>query len=110
MKKSELKKIIKEEIARVLQEKKREGIQTGIAANDLVGIGVPTNIAPKVIQVINKLRNPKGVIGDVPLSNEDNKALARVFITMLASEDVSKLNSLLNKIKATKTITTDVAG
>ena len=125
MKKSGLKKIIKEEIVKVLQEeianilqekivkilqeKKREGIQTSIAANDLVGIGVPNNIAPKIIQVINKLRNPKGVIGDVPLSNDDNKALAKAFIVMLASEDASKLNSLLGKIKATKTITTDVA-
>jgi hypothetical protein len=106
----EIAKVLQEKIVKILQEKKREGLQTGIAANDLVGVGVPTNIAPKVIQVINKLRNPKGIIGDVPLSNEDNKALARVLVTMLASEDISKLNNLLNKIKATKTITTDVAG
>ena len=107
MKKSELRNIIKEEVQKILQEKTKEKLQISLAANDFMSIGVPSNVASKVVNSINKLRNPQGIIDDVPLGNDDNKVLARAFIEMLASEDVNKLNAFMNKIKAAKTITID---
>jgi len=110
MKKSQIIKLIKEEVTNILQEKTKEKLQISLSAKDFTDIGVPSNVAPKVVQVINKLRNPQGTIGDVPLSNEDNKALAKAFIEMISSEDINKLNALVNKIKAAKTVTIDTAG
>ena len=110
MKKSQLIEIIKEEITKALQEKTKEKLQISLSAKDFTDIGVPSNVAPKVIQAINKLRNPQGIIDDVSLGNDDNKALAKAFIEMIASEDINKLNAFMNKIKAAKTITIDTAG
>jgi hypothetical protein len=110
MKKSQLIEIIKEEITKVLQEKTKEKLQISISPKDLVDIGTPANVAPKVVQAINKLRNPQGTIDDVPLGNEENKALARAFIEMIASEEANKLNAFMNKIKSAKTVTIDTAG
>ena len=110
MKKSQIIKLIKEEVTNILQEKTKEKLQISLSAKDFTDIGTPVNVAPKVVQVINKLRNPQGTIGDVPLGNEDNKALARAFIEMIASEEVNKLNAFTNKIKAAKTVTIDTAG
>jgi hypothetical protein len=110
MKKSQLIKIIKEEVTKALQEKTKEKLQISLSAKDFMDIGVPSNIAPKVLNTINKLRNPQGVIDDVSLSNDDNKALARAFIEMIASEDINKLNAFMSKIKAAKTVTIDTAG
>jgi hypothetical protein len=107
MKKSQLVEIIKEEVTKILQEKTQEKLQISLSAKDFMDIGVPANTAPKVLQAINKLRNPQGIIDDVPLGNDDNKALAKAFIEMISSEDINKLNALMNKIKAAKTTTVD---
>ena len=110
MKKSQLIEIIREEITKVLQEKQKQKLQISISPKDLVDIGTPTNVAPKVVQAINKLRNPQGTIDDVSLGNDDNKALAKAFIEMIASENINKLNAFTNKIKAAKTVTIDTTG
>ena len=108
MKKSQLIKIIREEITKVLQEKTQEKLQISITPKDLTDIGVPNNVAPKSVQAINKLRNPKGTIEDQPLGRKDYEALGKVFVVMLATDQNNELSSFLNKIKAAKTTTTDV--
>jgi len=111
MKKSQLIKIIKEEVTKALQEKTTQSIDNlSVQDKDFVNIGVPNNLAPKVIQAFNKFRKPKGTISDVPLSNEDNKALASVVKALLTTDDATKLNAILNKFKAAKTNTKDIPG
>ena len=108
MKKSQLIEIIKEEVAKMLQEAEKDKLQVSITAPDLVKLGVPANIANDASQAINKLRNPKGTIEDQPLGRKDYEALGKVFVAMLATDQNNELSSFLNKIKAAKTTTIDV--
>jgi hypothetical protein len=110
MKKSQLIEIIKEEVTKILQEKEKDKLQIGISSQDLIKLGIPTNVAPKAMNAINKLRNPKGQIEDQPLGKDDYEALGKVFIEMLATDQNNELNAFLNKIKAAKTTTTDISG
>jgi hypothetical protein len=109
MKKSQLIKLIKEEVTKMLQEAERDKLQISITAPDLVKLGVPANIATKAAQAVNKLRNPKGTIEDQPLDRGDYESLGKVFVKLLATDENNELNAFLNKIKAAKTTTTDVS-
>jgi hypothetical protein len=108
MKKSQLIKIIKEEVTKVLHEKQKDKLQISIPDTALKKIGVPDNIIPKVMAAINRLRNPKGTIEDQPLSLDDYKALSSVLVNMIATDENTELRDILNRIIAAKTITTDV--
>jgi hypothetical protein len=105
MKKSQLIKIIKEEITKVLQEKTQEKLQFNLSDKDLTDIGVPDNVVSSVKQAIGRLRNPPPGqrIDDVPMSANDNKALARAFIELITSQgNLSKFSNFVNKIKSGK--------
>jgi glutamine synthetase adenylyltransferase len=100
MKKSELKKIIKEEIARVLQEETQEKLQGSFNTKDFTSAGLATNSAQKASQAINKLKGAKGTLDDVKLEKDEKEAFSKLFVTLLKVDDSSLLNKLISNIKS----------
>ena len=112
MKKSELKKIIREEITNVLQEiieKKivkalqestQEKLQGSFNAKDFIGAGLASNLAQKASQAINKLKGAKGTLDDTKLEKDEKEALSKAFLTLLKVDDASVLGKLVSNIKS----------
>lgn len=106
MKKSQLIKIIKEEVTKVLQEKKQTA-SIGITLKDLTDIGFTPEEANRILPVFGKFRNPKDTIDNVVLSAQDNKALASLFPELIDGDtSLNTIANFLNKLRATKVRTT----
>ena len=106
MKKSQLIKLIKEEVTKVLQEKKQTA-SIGISTQDLQGIGFTSEEATKILSAINKFRNPKDTIDNVNLSTQDNKVLASIFPELIDGDTPpNTIANFLSKLRATKVRTT----
>ena len=102
MKKSQLIEIIKEEVTKVLQEKKQTA-SIGLTSQDLQSIGFTPEEATKIIGAINKFRNPKDTIENVPLSAQDNKVLASIFPELIDGDTPpNTIINFLNKLRAVK--------
>jgi hypothetical protein len=102
MKKSQLIEIIKEEITKILQEKKQTA-NIGVTPQDLQNIGFSPEEATKISAAISKFRNPKDTIENVPLSAQDNKALASIFPELIDGDtSPNTIANFLNKLRAVK--------
>ena len=106
MKKSQLIEIIREEITKVLQEKKQTA-SIGLTSQDLQSIGFTPEEATKISTAISKFRNPKDTIDNVSLSAQDNKQLASIFPELIDGDTPpNTVANFLNKLRATKVRTT----
>ena len=92
MRKSQLEQLIKE----FTQEK----LQGSLNIKAFTDAGVPSNVAQKAGQGVNKLKTAKASLSDVNLDRDEKEALAKVFVNLLKNDDPSKLTALFNNIKS----------
>ena len=107
MKKSELKKIIREELIKTILEKQTDELSVDIGGimKDLQQLGLPSNTSTKLGQVIRKFIKPGKTKAEIPLNNEDHKALGLSLLAMITGGEDSTGKPSPGAAQALKSLT-----
>jgi len=98
MKKSEFKKLIKENILSILKEEETEGVKIPGSLRPLLAKISPDADIQRVSLILGKIS--KGKEGDI--TRIEKEVLAEIFISLITIEDASLLNKFVQVVKQIK--------